>query len=57
VVCGLGTDFTDSHDLVSSDANWVYEPVDIPELEQCYVQAYVSGVEFPVWNDAFEETG
>jgi hypothetical protein len=57
VVCGLGTDFADSHYFVSSDANWVYEPVDIPELEQCDVQAYVSGVEVPVRNDAFEETG
>ncbi len=56
MVGGLGTDFTDAHDFIASDANWILESVDVPELEQGNVQADVGRVEAPVLDDAVEET-
>ena len=53
----LGTDFTDPHYFVSRDADGVQKTVDVPELEQGYVQADMGRVEAPVLDDAVEETG
>ena len=33
VIGSFRADFTDSHDLISADADWVSEPVAVPELK------------------------
>ena len=51
----LGTDFADSHHLISIDAYWVFEAVAVPELEERDVEADVRGVELLVEDDFFEK--
>ena len=57
VVGCFGKYFTDSHYFVSSNANRILKPVEVPGLKKCHVKAYMGGVEVCVVDYFVEETG
>jgi hypothetical protein len=45
VIGRFGTDFANSHYLITINTYWVFEAVAIPELEQGHIQTYVCWIE------------
>jgi len=56
VVSGIRRNLADPHEFGPGDADGVFEPAGIPELEQGYIHADVRGVEPIIVRDAAEKT-
>ncbi len=55
MICCLGADFADSHYLITIDADWVFESIAIPKLEQGHVKADMGWIQGFVTYYFFEE--
>jgi hypothetical protein len=51
----FGCYFTDAHDFIACDADWILESVDVPMLEKSNVEAYVRWVEVSVVDNSVEK--